>query len=868
MEIEDFENDRLLLGRWERAVECADGPDLMQCLVKEPRLVRIRTGKSFNVLHLAVRKDWYGLVSQIAQIFSPNTSDELESRLPVLQPKVLSDLLIEKENYVGDSDDIRCCRSGLDVFAMACINCHQEINTLLYGIYQSCIDSFDDHPYGQRNLYKKGLYSGYTTEEWQLHVRDPNDLSAENKNLQRAELVKTFETIFPDLTKWFKLKSAPSLNSVEELEKLDDVVQLWIVTSPFLPLSECLILQLCVDPDEVRSRLCPYNCEDENLERCGYYGVDNLPTIKHHIVQKLEDISFVRYLLTISDSRRTVLHYLSVKGAAGGLSFLLGWLGSVAKHMDSSSPESEFTGLRSCFDMLDSSGRTAFELCLALPWQVEDSEDGDSLEEGDPLQIFSFLQPFNLKINRGPPRWDWKIDIFAYLIDHKTVHEVNGFLIDRDCDNIRIPDYTAAVAVINSPHLNSKIRLTKMKTLLDFPDFIPHGIISRPGVREGNDLSHADEQYDEDLTPLQQAVSMGDIAMVRLLAKDNRAWDPARFKNQKMVTCKYDMQIDVRCKPGCKSALHFAAEQGSPEMIRALLDSGAFDPCSRDDKGDTALHSAAHSSGPFSFPVMLTDFVDIPDTNVHAGEFYLDRKGLLASMLPMARVKRQEARYQGCLNMLLQAGVDIWQVNNENQVAFLHEGASPEYSLWWYEKLDNETLQQTTKLTTAANALSVTAALVATASYIGPLQPPLGYGSDGNDPVDKVQADFLSVRVFIVCNTLAFYIALVAIMLSLTPSLPMPQESMLDELKRIRRSVTLGLISLIMAIVAILVAFASASIAVIPKSWNDKGLTGSTLALGGLMCLVVLVLCCIRAARLMFHKNQTIRSVYRRWVYI
>ncbi|KAL3679248.1 hypothetical protein R1sor_022204 [Riccia sorocarpa] len=847
---------------WILALYLENVRQLSTLLAEEPRLVNIRAHGSFNVLHLAVRNDWYGLVLQIAEIFSP-CSDP--SRLPVLQPEMLRDLLIEKENQ-DRLVTSRSYKSGLDVFAMACINCHLQMNSLLFRLYRFCAHLFDeDHPYCTELISRSPdpEYSGgrYPVDDLivELHWANPKD--DHDRNPHREKLIKICETIWPDLIQWFRLERAPnmvsSLASAGDLSELPSLVVLWMVESPFLPLSEYMVLKLC----ERRGNLT-YSLDD-------YLTV--VPRFKDEILQYRGEIPFVKYLLTIHDTRRTVFHYLVVHGG-GELRFLLDSFldvasqtrfinrGGASLHVGAGSDF--ITELRSCFSMLDSSGRTALDVWLASPTRAESPE---GLEEKDLLSIFRVFQPFDLQIKRGPPNWQWSGKDVGYEINYKAVHDFNGLF---SCDSYRVCWepllYTAAAVVISSPHYGNEERLMKMKLLLDFPEFLPHGFYNRPKVQGGcNDLSHAVESL-EHLTPLQHAVLMGDSAMVRLLAKDNRAYDPARFKNRFKNRKMEGSGVLSRDR----SALHVAAGQGSPEMIRIFLDSGAFDSCYRDDRGDTALHSAAHSSRPVFLPVMLVDFVRIPKSKVHAQEFYLDRKGLQTVVLPVEQVKQQEARYRGCLSMLLQAGVDIWQVNDENEVASLHEGASPEYSLWWYDKLDSETLQQTTKLTSAANAMSVTAALVATASYIGPLQPPLGYGSDGNDLVDKVQADFLSVRVFIVCNTLGFYLALVAIMLSLTPSLPMPQESMLVELKRIRRSVTLGLVSLIMAVVTILIAFASASIAVIPKSWNDEGLTWSTLGLGGLMCLVVLALCIVRALRLMFHESHTIREFYRRWVYI
>ena len=53
-----------------------------------------------------------------------------------------------------------------------------------------------------------------------------------------------------------------------------------------------------------------------------------------------------------------------------------------------------------------------------------------------------------------------------------------------------------------------------------------------------------------------------------------------------------------------------------------------------------------------------------------------------------------------------------------------------EFLSWWLERLAKETLDTRNGLNQKGNAISVIEALIATASYVGPLQPPLSYGSE------------------------------------------------------------------------------------------------------------------------------------------
>ncbi|KAG0569951.1 hypothetical protein KC19_6G127900 [Ceratodon purpureus] len=84
------------------------------------------------------------------------------------------------------------------------------------------------------------------------------------------------------------------------------------------------------------------------------------------------------------------------------------------------------------------------------------------------------------------------------------------------------------------------------------------------------------------------------------------------------------------------------------------------------------------------------------------------------------------------INLLLQAGIDIQTLHQ-----YGYEPPTPgqnfndEAKKWWYDKVVIEVATLKTSISSAANATSVIAALVATGSFIGPFQPPLGYANPG-----------------------------------------------------------------------------------------------------------------------------------------
>ncbi|KAL3697436.1 hypothetical protein R1sor_011512 [Riccia sorocarpa] len=417
--------------------------------------------------------------------------------------------------------------------------------------------------------------------------------------------------------------------------------------------------------------------------------------------------------------------------------------------------------------------------------------------------------------------------------------------------------------VLTSPHLEDDTRIKWLEdVLLDrdvLPDFSPIAVFTRALVRTGVVVV-------DFITSLQYAVLVGNTRTVELLAKDDRMSDNARTKGN--------------CGGGDLSSLHYAAEQGDLEKIRRILETNKFD-CTYDGKGKTLLQSALFCQEPSSFLLLLQDYVNIYTMSIHEhsnSSRTKDTEGMTehAGKQPCqcAKHKREklevESNHIGCVNYLLQVGLDAWQTDSDNKIADPGPKASGDYKKWWYEKVMQETHNQKTGFGAAANALSVTAALVVTASYIGPLQPPLGYNLVDEDHISKMQVDILPVRIFLVCNNLAFFFALTAIMMYLTPSLPMPKQSTLEEMARMRRSVSSALIALIVFVTAILIAFASAIIPVTPNEGNPnrRWLSISTLMIGIPMCLSKIAICCIRADRLYFHNSITVRRWYARHVFI
>ncbi|CAM6108313.1 unnamed protein product [Calypogeia fissa] len=299
-----------------------------------------------------------------------------------------------------------------------------------------------------------------------------------------------------------------------------------------------------------------------------------------------------------------------------------------------------------------------------------------------------------------------------------------------------------------------------------------------------------------------------------------------------------------------------AASVGNPDAIKAFLDNGQ-DPLIKDaSDGNTALHFALMGKYVKLRPHLI-DFVScrhvstrrkVSDDSVSAwlaDAFDTELEAEMSGKSKGSGQKESEGsseadpgfgQRKGCINLLLQAGINILQQNYNERSARPKPSAPEEFVTWWYDKVADQTQKALEKFTAAANAISVTATLVATASYNAPFTPPLGYDDNG------VSVHIVPVRVFVVCSSLSFYFALAAIMFSLLPALPMPQESTIKELLKTRILVTIALAFLLPSIGFFLMAFAAGYIAVTPDNGMAyNGLTVSTTVIGGVICLVASV---------------------------
>jgi hypothetical protein len=229
----------------------------------------------------------------------------------------------------------------------------------------------------------------------------------------------------------------------------------------------------------------------------------------------------------------------------------------------------------------------------------------------------------------------------------------------------------------------------------------------------------------------------------------------------------------------------------------------------------------------------------------------------------------QYSAKQVCANLLLQAGADIFAVDSSGRIADPGEWAPNEVRIWWCEFVAKETLKIKNDLNAAGTGTAVVAALVATASFVGPLTPPLNYVgmSSGTATVDVgVQVTEALIKAFLVTNSLSFYLAITSIMLAIMPSLPIPKEGLVfgpyDDLKRSQRSISIAIGMLLASIISVLISFAASSLVVIPS--HHRWLMASSTSIGGLFCCVGIFFFFLRFLRLIRPQNTFIEKLYQK----
>jgi hypothetical protein len=198
-------------------------------------------------------------------------------------------------------------------------------------------------------------------------------------------------------------------------------------------------------------------------------------------------------------------------------------------------------------------------------------------------------------------------------------------------------------------------------------------------------------------------------------------------------------------------ALHLAAASGVPEVLRMIFITEEFDPIKLTPHNRIPIYFAIDSStakfnnkvemevkeksnitneesSPMTYPGTCVDPFAI-DTKSRPHTKLCRRPAAVEPPFLRRREYDVDDDRKACITMLEQAGVDIWQRDCEHSLAEPGPEAPIGLRTWWYGIIARDISAVKKDINDAANAISVVVALVATVSYVGPLQPPLGYGT-------------------------------------------------------------------------------------------------------------------------------------------
>lgn len=155
----------------------------------------------------------------------------------------------------------------------------------------------------------------------------------------------------------------------------------------------------------------------------------------------------------------------------------------------------------------------------------------------------------------------------------------------------------------------------------------------------------------------------------------------------------------------------------------------------------------------------------------------------------------------------------------------------------------------------AANAILVGAALIASVTFASWLQPPLGYSTYYHEQfLDTAPAPLVSypqyasfdhhpiLRAFWVFNSLSFFCAIATVISGARSVLPAQKLFITQEVLNLRRNLLITSILLGFSMFFVLLAFATAGVAVLPPVKKFRENIFSTIGIGGSLCVVFLFL--------------------------
>jgi ankyrin repeat protein len=263
------------------------------------------------------------------------------------------------------------------------------------------------------------------------------------------------------------------------------------------------------------------------------------------------------------------------------------------------------------------------------------------------------------------------------------------------------------------------------------------------------------------------------------------------------------------------SPLHFAALGGHVEAVRELLKHHNLDVNAKDNKKRTPLLCAIKED---KLGVVKALCFDDPGNRIRATEEYTDGRTPIqiateANMKEIEKVLLERPEVKDFVDRLYR----------DRQV-----------------------------FVDAANSLLVGAALIASVTFAGWLQPPLGYipNYEFSQPFPAppqtpesyaAVKNHAIVRAFWVFNSLSFFFAIATVMAGADAALPNLRDDFIrTQVKSVEKALILATILLVISVVCVLGAFASAGFAVLPPLLKYDTSMIITVCLGGTICMLTL----------------------------
>ncbi|KAH9573151.1 hypothetical protein CY35_02G190300 [Sphagnum magellanicum] len=312
---------------------------------------------------------------------------------------------------------------------------------------------------------------------------------------------------------------------------------------------------------------------------------------------------------------------------------------------------------------------------------------------------------------------------------------------------------------------------------------------------------HAEDSKGE--TPFQYSVDIGHIEMVELLLKKGKP--------------DYDRQCGVFQKLLC-----LATKRGHVETVQEVLEYPKLDVNAQDNDKMTPLLYA-----------------------IKAGD--VDMVKVLCQKDKFHRLRATEENWAGHTPLQI-----VVEENNRSEHSKLK--AIEQVLLERPEVKDfvDRLYRDRQVFVDAANALLVGAALIASVTFAGWLQPPLGYTPyyDFSQPSPAPPGAYESyaaikqnpkVKAFWVFNSLSFFFAIATVLAGADAAMPSLDDAFIGRVvKSVRTSLILASVLLVMSVVCVLGAFASGGLAVLPPVLKYDTSMIITVCVGGTVCMIIL----------------------------